>query len=262
MSQTTVLPGVIDTPSDVTWDDLVLPDRSEQSLRQLALWVEHRDQVQHKWQGKVTGGPIALFAGPSGTGKTIAARALANALGLDLYTANLGLLVNRYIGETEKHLDVVFNAAARQPMVLFFDEADSLFGKRSEVNDAHDRYANAGTNYLLSKLERYDGPSLLASPSKERINSGALSRFQFVVDFPAPGAAERSKLWRLYLPNKAPIDNDVNTDKLATEFELTGRQIRNAALQAAFLAAGDSSSISNKHLSNAIQAERAKSGGS
>jgi len=256
------LPGVIDTTSEATWDDLVLPEQCIQSLHEYVLWVTHRDQVELEWGGRVTGGPIALFSGASGTGKTFAGKFLGNVLGLDLYTIDLGLLVSKYIGETEKNLNALFDAVAHEPMLLLFDEADSLFGKRSEVKDAHDRYANLEVNYLLSRLERYKGPSVMTSNSKDRIDPDVLRRFQFVIDFPLPDAAERSRLWRLYLPVRAPIDRDVDTDNLAEELELTGGQIRNAALHAAFLAAGESSSITMKHITRAIQAELVKSGSS
>jgi SpoVK/Ycf46/Vps4 family AAA+-type ATPase len=261
MSRTSFfLPGVIDTPSDATWDDLVLPEQCTQSLREYVLWVTHRDQVELEWGGRVTGGPIALFSGASGTGKTFAGRLLGNVLGLDLCTIDPGLLVGKYIGETEKNLNALFDAAAREPMLLLFDEADSLFGKRSEVKDAHDRYANLELKYLLSRLERYKGPSVMTSNSKDRIDPAVLRRFQFVIDFPLPDAAERSRLWRLYLPARAPIDKGVDTDNLAEKLELTGGQIRNAAFHAAFLAAGESSSITMKHITRAVQAELVKSG--
>ncbi len=256
------LPGVIDTPSEATWDDLVLPKYCIQSLHEYVSWVTHRDKVELEWGGRVTGGPIALFSGPSGTGKTYTGEILGNTLGLDLYTVGPGLLASKYIGETEKNLNALFAALAREPMLLFFDEADSLFGKRSEVKDADDRYANLEVNYLLSRLERYKGPCVITTNNKDRIDSGLMRRFQFVIDFPLPGAADRSRLWRLYLPDGAPIDKDVDTHNLAEEFELTGGQIRNAALHAAFLAAGESSSIAMKHITRAVRAELLKSGGS
>lgn len=256
------LPGVIDAPSEATWDDLVLPDHCIRSLHEYVLWVMHRDRVEHEWGGRVTGGPIALFSGPPGTGKTFAGTVLGNILGLDVYRMDLGLLVSKFIGETEKNLNALLDAVAHEPMLLVFDEADSLFGKRSEVRDAHDRYANLEMNYLMSRLERHKGPSVLTSNRKERIDPGSLRRFQFVVDFPLPDAAERSRLWRLYLPVRAPIDRDVDTDNLGEEFELTGSQIRNAALHAAFLAAGESSAITRRYITGAVQAELDKAGSS
>lgn len=254
------LPGVIETPSAVTWDDLVLPENVVESLREYVLWVTHRDKVELEWRGRLVGGPVALFTGPSGTGKTLAATVLANVLELDLYRMDLGLLVSKYIGETEKNLNALFDAAAREPMLLMFDVADSLFGKRSEIEAAHDRYSNSAIKYLFSRLERHKGPCVLTSNSKDQFDPGILRRSQFVIDFPLPDAAARSRLWRLYLPDRAPIDQDVDTDRLARGAELTGRQIRNAALHAAFLAAGESSSITSRHIASAVEAELAKTG--
>ena len=256
------LPGVIETPSEATWDDLVLPDQCIRSLQEFALWVTHRDKVELEWRGKVTGGPVALFSGPSGTGKTFAANVLGNTLGLDLYRVDPGLLVSKYIGETEKNLSALFDAVAREPMLLMFDEADSLFGKRSEIEGPHDRYANSALKHLLPRLERHKGPCVLTSNSKEQIDPAILRRFQFVIDFPLPDATERSRLWRMYLPDRAPIDQDVDMDRLARESELTGGQIRNAALHAAFLAAGESSPITSRHITSAVEAELAKTGSS
>ena len=256
------LPGVIHTSPEANWDDLILPEHCIQGLRQYMLWVTHRDQVELEWGGKVTGGPSALFSGPSGTGKTFACEVLGSALGLDMYTVDLGQLVSKYIGETEKNLNALFDAMAREPMLLVFDEADSLFGKRTDVKDAHDRYANLEVSYLMTRIERHKGPCVLTTNSKERIDPGFLRRLQFVIDFPLPNAAERSRLWRLYLPDRAPIDKDVDTGDLAKALELTGGQIRNAALHAAFLAAGESSSVTRDHITSAVQAELVKTGSS
>ena len=143
-------------------------------------------------------------------------------------------------------------------MLLVFDGLDSLLGKRSEVEDAHYRYANVEISYLMSRLERHKGPCVLTSNSKERIEPAFMRRFQFVIDFPSPDADQRSRLWRLYLPHRAPVDKDVDPDNLAADLELTGGQIRNAALHAAFLAAGESSSIGRKHITSAVQAELVK----
>lgn len=254
------LPGVIYTPSAATWDDLVLPDLCIRSLQEFALWVTHREKVELEWRGKVTGGPIALFSGPSGTGKTFAANVLGSALGLGVYKVGLGLLVSKYIGETEKNLSALFDAMVYEPMLLVIDAADGLFGRRSEVEGSHDRYSNPELKYLLSRLERHKGPCVLTSNSTDQIDPGILRRFQFVIRFPLPDAAARSRLWRLNLPDRAPIDRDVDTDSLARESELTGGQIRNAALHAAFLAAGDSSPIATRHITRAIEAELAKTG--
>ena len=261
MSCTNVsLPGVIDVPSRATWDDLVLPAQCIQRLHEYVLWVTHRDKVELEWGGRVTGGPIAFFSGPSGTGKTFAAEVLANTLDLPLFRVDLGGLISKYIGETEKNLGALFDAVTKEPMLLLFDEADSLFAKRSEVQDAHDRYANLEVSYLLSRLERHKGPCILTSNLRQEIDPVFVRRFQMVIEFPFPDEVARSKLWRLHIPVGAPIDEDVETDNLARESELTGGQIRNAALHAAFLAASDSSAITLKHIASAVQTELAKTG--
>lgn len=259
MTRTTFsLPGMIDTPGKVGWKDLVLPKQTIKSLREYALWVTHRDQVERKWKGHLAGGPIALFSGPSGTGKTMASHALARALKMNLVTIDLGFLASLYIGETEKNLDAALAAALHEPTLLVFDEADSLFGKRQDVQDAHDRYANPELNYLLTRLERHRGPSILATNQRDRIDPAFARRCHFVVDFRPPNEAQRGRLWRRLLPPGAPLGRSVDTAKLAAEWVLTGGQIRNAALHAAFLAAGDSSSITLKHITRAVRAELAK----
>jgi SpoVK/Ycf46/Vps4 family AAA+-type ATPase len=261
MTRTTFsLPGVIDTPIKIGWNDLILPKRTVKSLREYLLWVTHRDQVELKWKGRFTGGPIALFSGPSGTGKTLASNALAHKLNMHLATIDLGSLASTYIGETEKNLDAVLAAALNEPTLLVFDEADSLFGKRHDVQDSHDRYANAGLNYLLSRLERHRGPCILTTNSGDQIDPAFAKRCHFVVDFPLPNETQRNRLWRQFLPAGAPLGRSVDTARLAVEWVLTGGQIRNAALHAAFLAAGDSSSITLKHITKAVSAELAKAG--
>jgi SpoVK/Ycf46/Vps4 family AAA+-type ATPase len=252
------LPGFIESPTRASWDDLVLPEDCIKSLREYVLWVKHRDKVKREWQATLTGGPVALFAGPSGTGKTFASNILGSTLGLDLFRTNLRQLASKYIGETEKNLNALFDALSNEPMLLVFDEADSLFGKRSEVKDAHDRYANIESSYLLARLEQYRGPVVLTANNRDRFDTAFLRRLQFIIDFPLPDESERSRLWRLYLPARAPVDRNIDTDKLARKAALTGGQIRNAATHAAFLAAGASSSISLKHISSAIRSELAK----
>ena len=254
------LPGVIDAPSGANWDDLVLPAQCIQRLREYVLWVSHRKKVELEWGGRVTGGPMALFSGPSGTGKTLAAEVLANTLELPLFRVDLGGLISKYIGETEKNLGSLIDAATKEPMLLLFDEADSLFSKRSEVQDARDRYANLETSCLLSRLERYKGPSILTSNLRQEIDPVFMRRFQMVIEFPFPDEEARSRLWRLHIPAGAPIDDNVEPENLARESELTGGQIRNAALYAAFLAASESSAITLGHIASAVQTELAKTG--
>jgi hypothetical protein len=255
------LPGAIEIPTIGTWDDLVLPAHCIRSLRELMLWVTHRRQVIIDWQGRATGGPVALFSGPSGTGKTFAAEVLANAFGRPLFRVDLGLLVSKYIGETEKNLNALFDAAHGRDIVLLFDEADSLFGKRGEVKEARDRYANMEVSHLLSRIERHQGPCILTSNLRRHLDPAFARRFQMVIEFPRPDAAARSELWRLHIPNRAPCDKDVNPVLLGRELSLTGGQIKNAALHAAFLAAGESSVIKLTHIASAVWTELAKEGG-
>jgi len=255
------LPGAVETPATGTWDDLVLPHHCIRSLREFILWVTHRQQVVVDWQARVTGGPVALFSGPSGTGKTFAAEVLANAFKRPLFQVDLGLLVSKYIGETEKNLNALFDAAHDKDIVLLFDEADSLFGKRGEVKEARDRYANMEVSHLLSRIERHQGPCILTSNLRQHLDPAFARRFQMVIEFPRPDAAARSKLWRLHIPARAPCDGDVNPVLLGKELSLTGGQIKNAALHAAFLAAGESSTIKLTHVASAVWTELAKEGG-
>ncbi|MDH3511120.1 MAG: ATP-binding protein [Gammaproteobacteria bacterium] len=253
--------GAVETPATGTWDDLVLPSHCIQSLREFMLWVTHRRQVVQEWQGRVTGGPVALFSGPSGTGKTFAAEVLANAFERPLFRVDLGLLVSKYIGETEKNLNALFDAAHGRDIVLLFDEADSLFGKRGEVKEARDRYANMEVSHLLSRIERHQGPCILTSNLREHLDPAFARRFQMVIEFPRPDAAARTELWRLHIPTGAPCDGDIDPVLLGNELSLTGGQIRNAALHGAFLAAGESSAINLTHVARAVWTELAKEGG-
>ena len=205
-------------------------------------------------------GAVALFAGPSGTGKTMAAGVVARALALDLYRIDLAGVVSKYIGETERNLEKIFAAAERASAVLFFDEADALFGKRSEVQDAHDRYANIEVSYLLQRIERFDGVAILATNLKQNLDEAFLRRIDLVIDFPAPHAAERLGLWRRLAATAAPIAADVDFALLAERFELTGGAIRNCALAAAHAAARDGSAIHMRHLVAATAREYVKQG--
>jgi len=255
------LPGAVEVPARATWDDLVLPRHCIKGLREFILWITHRRQVEVDWGARVAGGPVALFAGPSGTGKSYAAEVVANALGWPLFRVDLGLLVSKYIGETEKNLNALFDAAHGETVVLLFDEADSLFAKRGEVKEARDRYANMEVSHLLSRIERHSGPCILTSNLREQIDSAFTRRFQALIDFPRPDAQARDRLWRLHIPPGAPRDADVDPEVLGHEYNLSGAQIRNAALHAAFLAAGDGSAISLTHIASAVWTELAKKGG-
>lgn len=255
------IPGAIETPAAGTWDDLVLPPHCIRSLKEFMLWIIHRIKVEKEWQGRVTGGPVALFSGPSGTGKTFAAEVLANAFNRPLFRVDLGLLVSKYIGETEKNLNALFDAANSRDILLLFDEADSLFGKRGEVKEARDRYANMEVSHLLSRIERHHGPCILTSNLRQHLDPAFARRFQMVIEFPRPDAYARSKLWQLHIPIKAPCDKNLDPVFLGKELNLTGGQIRNAALHAAFLAADDFRAINLSHIARAVWTELAKEGG-
>jgi AAA+ superfamily predicted ATPase len=248
----------IDT--DATWDDLVLPEREQRTLREISMQVRQRHQVYENWgfgrKGARGLGITTLFAGPSGTGKTLAAEALANELELDLYKIDLSQVVNKYIGETEKNLRRVFDAAEASGAVLLFDEADSLFGKRSEVKDSHDRYANLEVSYLLQRMEAYRGLAILTSNLKDSIDQAFLRRLRFVVSFPHPGPVERAEIWRRIFPSETPTDG-LEHSKLA-RLNITGGNIRNIAMHAAFLAADAEEPVRMVHLRRAAQVEYAK----
>jgi hypothetical protein len=230
-----------------TWDDIVLPGEEQGLLRQIAQQVRQRSRVYEDWgfrQRMNRGlGISALFAGESGTGKTMAAEVIANELKLHLYRIDLSAVVNKYIGETEKNLRRVFDAAEDSGAILFFDEADALFGKRSEVKDSHDRYANIEINYLLQRMEAYRGLAILATNMKSALDTAFMRRLRFIVNFPFPGARERKLIWESVFPKAdesrgltgTPVEA-LNYDQLA-KLNLTGGSIHNIALNAAFLAA-------------------------
>jgi len=221
------------------WDDLVLPPDETAMLHQLADQVGQRSRVYEEWgfADKMNRGMgiNALFAGESGTGKTMAAEVIANALRLYLYRIDLSAVVSKYIGETEKNLRRLFDAAEDGGAILFFDEADALFGKRSEVKDSHDRYANIEINYLLQRIESYRGLSILATNMKSALDTAFLRRLRFIVTFPFPGPAERKRMWEHTFPPKVPLDK-LDFDRLA-KLNITGGSVHNIALNAAFLAA-------------------------
>jgi len=243
------------------WDDLILPADEAGQLRELAARHRGRDTVYGRWRFSPVPsvGVVALFAGPSGTGKTLAAEVVAGELGLDLYKIDLSAVVSKYIGETEKNLERIFGAAAAGDLVLFFDEADALFGKRSEVSDAHDRYANIEVAYLLQRLERYDGLVVLATNLQRNIDPAFLRRISVAVDFVAPEEPERRAIWQRAFPPTAPVA-DLDIDFLARQFKITGGIISNAALGAAFLAAAEDSPITMRHAVLSVKREFQKLG--
>ena len=243
-----------------TWSDIVLPAGSVKTLREIAGQVRQRAMVYEKWGFAAKSarglGISALFAGASGTGKTMAAEVLANELNLDLYQIDLSALVSKYIGETEKNLRRVFDAAEEGGAILLFDEADALFGKRSEVNDSHDRYANIEVSYLLQRMESYRGLAILTTNMKESLDTAFLRRLRFVVQFPFPDAAQRAEIWRRVFPADTPLDalNHAGLSRL----DVAGGNIRNMALNAAFLAAEAREPVRMIHLLQAAQNEYAK----
>jgi len=258
---THVLPGAMEVPVSGSWDDLILPSYCKQSLREFMYWVSHRNLITREWGARIAGGPVALFSGPSGTGKTFAAEVLANAFGFQLFRVDLGMLVSKYIGETEKNLNALFDAAQGRDLLLLFDEADSLFGQRGDVKEARDRYANMEVSHLLSRIERHQGPCILTTNLRQNLDSAFGRRFQMVVEFPRPDAKARSLLWKLHIPPAAPCADNIDHMLLGKEMNLTGGQIRNAAVHAAFLAAGESSLLTLNHIARAVWTELAKEGG-
>jgi SpoVK/Ycf46/Vps4 family AAA+-type ATPase len=246
------------------WDDLVLPERQRDLLRSISAYLRHRDRVLSDWgyQRTIarTQGLKVLFAGESGTGKTMAAQVLAAELGLDLFRVDLATVVSKYIGETEKNLERIFAAADGSNAILFFDEADALFGKRSEVSDSHDRYANIEVAYLLQRMEAYPGAVILATNFKRNIDDAFIRRLDFVVDFPFPEADDRRRIWARILPSEAPVADDIDLDFLATQFKLAGGSIRNCSLAAAFRAADEDTDIQMRHLVRAVAQEYGKQG--
>jgi hypothetical protein len=247
-----------------TWDDLVVPARQLDALHSISAYLRHRDRVLGDWgyERRVakSQGLKILFAGESGTGKTMAAQVLAADLGLDIFQVDLATIVSKYIGETEKNLARIFDAAEGSNAMLFFDEADAMFGKRSETSDAHDRHANLEVAYLLQKMEAHTGAVILATNFRRNIDDAFLRRLDFVIDFPFPEPSDRERLWRGLVPPEAPLGADVDFAQLAQRFKLSGGAIRNCTLAAAFLAAEEGSTIGMDHLVRAVGVEYAKLG--
>ncbi len=247
------------------WDHIVLPDDRVRQLREICDQIKYAVQVYERWgfQGRSAGaqGLTSLFAGQSGTGKTMAAEIIARELGLELFKIDLSSVVSKYIGETEKNLATIFDEASQSNAILFFDEADALFGKRSEVKDSHDRYANIEIGYLLQRMESYDGIAILATNLRQNLDEAFTRRLDFLVDFPFPEEEDRMKIWRISFPSDAPLGPEVDLQELAGRYRMAGGNIRNATLAAAFLAAADdSSTIDMRHILHAIRREHQKMG--
>ena len=251
-------------PLKYRWDDIVLPEDRTEQLREICNHVKYRDRVYTEWgfdrklaMGK---GLCILFAGPSGTGKTMSADIIAGELGLDLYKIDLSNVVSKYIGETEKNLSRIFDEAETSNAILFFDEADALFGKRSEVKDSHDRYANIETGYLLQRMEEHEGIVILASNFRKNMDEAFTRRLHFTVEFPFPKEEDRLRIWEHVWPEAVPREPGLDLKFLARRFQITGGNIRNIALSAAFLAADDNGVVGMRHLVRATQREYQKMG--
>ena len=246
--------------AEAAWDDLILPVREKDLLRRMCLSVRNRARVYDEWGFAAKNhrglGINALFSGPSGTGKTMAAEVLARELRLDLFRIDLSQTVSKYIGETEKNLRQIFDAAEEGAALLVFDEADALFGRRSEVKDSHDRYANIEVSYLLQRMEAYRGLAILTTNRRGAIDAAFLRRIRFVVDFPFPETAQRAEIWRRVFPKTTPTEN-LRIDRLAT-LRISGGNIHNIALGAAFLAADAQQPVRMEHLIAAARTEFAK----
>jgi hypothetical protein len=242
------------------WDDLVLPELQKETLRRLAAQARHRMTVYETWgfaaKGRRGLGLSALFAGPSGTGKTLAAEVVAGDLNLDLYRIDLSSVVSKYIGETEKNLKQLFDAAEAGGVLLLFDEADALFGKRAEVKDSHDRYANIEVSYLLQRMESFQGLAILTTNLKSSLDRAFQRRLRFTVDFPFPDEVQRKAIWARVFPPQTPTDS-LQSDLLA-RLNMTGGNIRNIALNAAFLAAESGGAVEMAHLLQAARMEAIK----
>jgi AAA+ superfamily predicted ATPase len=247
-----------------TWDDIILPDDQLALLREIVATVRGRPKVLEEWGvGKklaASDGVTMLFAGPPGTGKTMAAEVIAAELGLDLYKIDLSTIVSKYIGETEKNLERIFSEAQSSSAILFFDEADALFGKRSEVKDSHDRYANIEISYLLQRMEAYDGVTILATNLRANLDEAFTRRLQFAVDFPFPEEEYRLRIWQTLFPTGVPRVPDLDMALLARRFKLAGGNIRNVIVNAAFLAAAENSPVTMEHLLHSTRRELQKMG--
>jgi SpoVK/Ycf46/Vps4 family AAA+-type ATPase len=247
-----------------SWQDIMLPADRLNQLKEICAHVKHHQRVFAEWgfNGKVSLGKGIgiLFVGQSGTGKTMAAEIIARELGLDLYKIDLSCVISKYIGETEKNLSKIFQEAEQSNAILFFDEADAVFGKRSEVKDSHDRYANIETNYLLQRMEEYEGTVILASNFQKNIDEAFTRRMRFVIEFPFPNEIYRRRIWEGIFPRDTPLNDDIDFSFLARKINIAGGSIRNVALNAAFMAAEDGGIVNMKYIIRAAKREFEKAG--
>ena len=257
-------PGAHLVTVDAEWDDLVLPPAALASLRDFTTWIRYRDAVIGDWKARPLGGPLALFCGPSGSGKSFAAAVVAAELTAQtgeswaLYALDLGRIMSKYVGETEQNLNALLDALDGRRAILQIDEADGLLGKRGEVTDARDRYANLEVSHMLSRFERHAGPVILTTNLRANIDAAFLRRFQQIVDFPAPDTRARRTLWEKLLPANAPRAPELDTGELASAVRLSGGAIHNAAFFASVLACERGVPIAGEHLARAVWAELSK----
>ncbi len=247
-----------------SWDDIVLPVNQKAQLQEICNQAKYRQLVWEEWdfQSKLSlgRGLNVMFSGPPGTGKTMAAEIIAHELELDLYKIDLSQVVSKYIGETEKNLNRIFTAAANANAILLFDEADSLFGKRSEISSAHDRYANIEVGYLLQKMEEYEGVAILTTNLRTNMDDAFVRRLRFIIEFPFPNLKDRRRIWEQIWPSPVPRSDELDLDFIARHCEIAGGNIRNIALAAAFIAADDGGIVKMNHLVRAVRREYQKMG--
>lgn len=247
-----------------TWNELVLNPNEKEILRDACDQIRYKHIVYEKWgmnkrllYGR---GLSMLFSGPPGTGKTMAAQVVANELGLELYKVDLSQVISKYIGETEKKLNQLFNEAKESNVILFFDETDAIFGKRTEVKDSHDKNANVETSYLLQKMEEYDGITIMTTNYIENIDKAFFRRISYVIHFAFPDSDARKKIWMKMYPEEMPLSKDIDFDYLSTQFEISGGNIKNVVVASAFMAARDSKNVEMKHIIKALKYELTKQG--
>ncbi len=253
--------GLITT--ELEWKDLVLQEKTMEEIKEIETWLKHNDTLLNVWQmkGKIKPGFRILFFGPAGTGKTMTACLLGKYTGRDVFRIDLSTVVSKYIGETEKNLSKLFDKAANKDWILFFDEADAIFGKRTSVRDAHDKYANQEVSYLLQRIESHSGLVILASNMKGNIDTSFTRRFNSIIEFENPGIAEREQLWQNYIPPLINIDERISLKELARKFEITGANIVNVIHYAGLKTLEKhSNTISYEDLTKGIQKEYQKEG--